>query len=130
MGNLPLLAAVLFNLLGQDEAVHGQRGKDVADVNERVDIDEQVYGQRDRNRHNGHEESEKGFAGNLLPALYRTHEIEQRNRNNRYQKKRIQGTAGIMVFRGDIDETVDKRNAERQDKSGCPHAKHGVKELA
>ena len=69
----------------------------------------------------------KGFLPVSAKAL--PHEIEHQNCDKRYQKKRIQGTAGILVFRGDIDETVDKRNAERQDKSGCPHAKHGVKEL-
>ena len=45
-----LMTAVLLDLIGQDEAVHGQRGEDVAEVYEREDIGEQVYGQRDHDR--------------------------------------------------------------------------------
>ena len=42
-GDFPLLREVLLNLVGQDEAVHGQRGEDNADIKQCVDIDKGVY---------------------------------------------------------------------------------------
>ena len=76
IGNLPLLIGdflllptVLLDLIGQDEAVHGQRGKDVAYIDERKDVDEQRYDHRDRDRQYGDEEGKKDFAGKPLPAL-------------------------------------------------------------
>lgn len=49
-GDFPLMAAVLFNLVGQDEAVHGQGGEDIADVDEGEKVEEQL---RDHSRHDG-----------------------------------------------------------------------------
>ena len=87
---LPIAVALIpFDLIGQDQAVQGQCGDDVADLNKRVEIDEQMHGQRDRDRQYGDEKSEKRFVGKSFPALYRPREIEQRNHDSRYQEKRI-----------------------------------------
>ncbi len=62
MGDLPLLVHVLFHLIGQDEAVHGQGGEDRADVDQRVDVDENMYEHRDRHGQLGDEQAQPGFA--------------------------------------------------------------------
>ena len=125
-----LPAAVLLNLIGQDEAVHGQCGKDVTKVYEWEDIDEQLHGKRHRHRQYGDEESKKYFTGKPLPAFNNACEMKQQGCNDRYQRKRVQRTAEILVSRCDINETVDEQDAGKQDKANCPQAKHGVKEPA
>ncbi len=125
-----LAAAVLFDLIGQDETVHSQCGADVADIDKRKDIDEQMRNQRDHNRQYGDEKGEKDLAGKPLPASDCSHQIEQLYRNQRQQGERVQGAAIILVFRRDIEKALDKHGARIHDKQESPHAKHDVKQLA
>ena len=93
IGDFQLVAPVLFDLLGQGKAVHGQGGKDIGNVDEREDIDKQQRRHGGRDRHNSNKKTEKCSAGNLLPALNRSCKIEQQDRDQRQQDQRIQGTA-------------------------------------
>ena len=125
-----LAAAILLDLIGQDEAVHGQGGKDIADIDERENVSEQLHGQCGCNWQDGDEKSEKDLAGKPLPALDRPHERKQQGSNDRHQRKRVQGAAEILIVRCDIDETVDERETDKQDNIDCQQAKHGIKKLA
>jgi len=130
MGNLPLLAQIPLDLIGQDEAVHRQDGEDETDVEEREDIDEHLHEQRDRHRQRGDEETEEGFVGKPRSPSHRTREIEQQDRDQRQQPKRVQGLAAKLPVRRDMVITADERGgACKLDKIDCPQAKHGVKEL-
>ena len=54
-------------------------------------IEEQLREQGDHERYNGDEEAEEGFTGNLLSAPDRSRKIEQHDRDQGQQHKRIQG---------------------------------------
>ena len=128
--NFQLVEAVLFDLIGQYEAVHGQCGAYVADIDEWEDVDEQMHDQRNHNRQYGDEKGEKHLAGKPFPALYRSRQIEKPDHDQRQQKEWVQGAAVILVFRRDIEKTLYKRGAGIRDQQDGPRAKHGVKKSA
>ena len=71
LGEFLLLAAILFNLVGQDESVHSKCREGIADVKERCGIDKQHHDQRGYHRQLGDNEADRGFMGHLRPASQR-----------------------------------------------------------
>ena len=125
-----LLAAILFKLVGQDEAVHGECREDVADFNERNNIDEQQYYQRRCNRQHGDKKGDKCFAGKELSGAYRPCDIQYLDHNSRQQKERVQRPAVVPVFRCEIIETTYECRDCKQHNHDSKQTDHGAKKLA
>ena len=129
-GDFPLLAKILLNLVGQDEAVHGQGGEDNADIEQRVDIDKGVYEQRNGHRQQCRKKTLVGFAGKMFPAADRACEIQQHGQSHRQQQKRVQRPAEILPVRRDIAEAACERGGRNQDKIYGPKDGHSPEEPA
>ena len=128
LGDLPLLAKILLDLIGQDETVHGQGGEHHADVKEQERIDKRLYQQRDRHRQQGDEKAQIDLAGQKPPPPDHSREIEQQNRNYRQQHKRIPGPPVNLPVRCDKVKCVDDEAARGQDGIDGPQAGHCLQE--
>ena len=126
--NLLLMPQVLFDLVGQDDAVHGESGKDDADVNQRVDICKQMHGQRSGHGQLSDEKAQPGFPGKASSAHDRTGQIAQHEQGQGQYQKRIQRTAGELTVRGQFAETADERGTDNQNGIDGPQNHHDKKE--
>jgi len=124
-----LLAAILIDMIGQDEAVHDQCRQGKAEINNLKNVSKEQYDQRDHNRQKGNETCEKDFTGKTLSVFDRPDEIDEQDSERQQQEKRVQGSAVILIFRCDIEETIDESRAGIYNILDSKQADHGVKKF-
>ena len=94
--------------------VHGQGGKDQADVKEQKRIDKHLNQRRDRQRQQGDEKAQTDLTGKQPAPPDSSHVIEQHDRDCRQQHKRIPGSPVALSFRCDEEKSVVNETAYDQ----------------
>ena len=130
LGNLPLLAKILLNLIGEDKTVHGQSSEDRTDIKEQKRIGKHLYQHRDCHRQQGDKKAQIDLAGQEPSPPDRSRVIEQHDRDCRQQHKRVPGPPLILSVRCDEEKSVVEEAAYDQKKIDGPQPEHSLKEPA
>ena len=111
IGDLPLVALILLDLIGQDEAVHDQGRNDIADIDEWKNVKKYLQDQRERHRQQGGEEAKEHLSGKVRSASYRACQIERQDCDQRQQQKRVERPAVILVIHRVMGENAKEQGA-------------------